>query len=260
MSLGAADTSVRATKAIEVLSLGAMELRYAIRILFRSPGFFAIAVLILALGIGINTIVFTLYSTVALKPIAARAPSELVRINGSQNGQRLDQFSYAQYIHCLSGTSSFQDVIATSDPQTTVGRLPGQGEEGEVLRSRLVSTNYFSALGVTPRLGRGFLPEDREAAVVSFDFWTKKLAADGEVLGKTIAVQGASLHIVGVAPERFGGTGLPPQMPDLWVPLAAQPAVLPGVDWIHDDSAKQWQLLGRRRAGVRTAQASAELE
>src|ERR1022692_2671832 len=92
-----------------------MDLRYALRILSRSPGFSAIAVFTLALGIGINTIVFTLYSAVALKPIAARAPEQLVRISGSQNGQRIDLLAYGQYEQIRRQAHSFSDVIAASE-------------------------------------------------------------------------------------------------------------------------------------------------
>ncbi len=238
-----------------------MDLRYAVRVLFRSPGFFAIAVLTLALGIGINTVVFTLYSAVALKPIAARRPAELVRISGSQNGQSLSLFSYSQFDQIRLQSHSFSEVIATSDPQILTGRLPrAQAGQPELLHARLVSNNYFSALGVTPESGRGFLPDDREVAVISHAFWTNKLDADPEVLTKTVQVRGAALHIVGVAPERFAGTGVPPQMPDLWIPSAMQTQVLPGVDWLHDDAAKEWQVLARRLPAMPVAQASADLE
>lgn len=238
-----------------------MDLRYALRILSRSPGFSAIVVFTLALGIGINTIVFTLYSAVALKPIAARAPGELVRISGSQNGQRIELFTYRQYEQIRLQAHSFSDVIASSEPQVLVGRLPqAKAGESDVLRARLVSNNYFSALGVTPSMGRGFVTDDREAAVISHDFWTAKLDADPEVLTKAIQVRGSTLHIVGVAPDKFAGTGLPPQMPDLWIPSAVQTEVLPGVDWVHDQTARQWQVLARRRPTAPVAQASAEME
>ena len=236
-----------------------MDLRYALRILSRSPGFSAIAVFTLALGIGINTIVFTLYSAVALKPIAARAPEQLVRISGSRNGQRTELFAYWQYEQIRQQAHSFSDVIASSEPQMLAARLP-EARESEVLRARLVSSNYFSALGISPALGRGFLPDDRAVAIVSHDFWTKKLEADPLVLTKSIQVRGATLHIIGIAPDKFAGTGAPPRMPDLWIPSAVQTEVLPGVDWVHDEIARQWQVLARRRPAVPVAQASAEME
>ena len=115
-----------------------MDLRYALRMLSRSPGFTAVAILTLALGIGINTIVFTLYGAVALKPIAARAPKERVRVSGTRNGDRVDLFSYEEYDRMRGQTQSFSDVIATSDPQTIIGRMPQAKRENEVLRARLV--------------------------------------------------------------------------------------------------------------------------
>ncbi|HEV3198944.1 MAG TPA: ADOP family duplicated permease [Bryobacteraceae bacterium] len=235
-----------------------MDLRYALRILSRSPGFSAIAILTLALGIGINTIVFTLYSAVALKPIAARAPEQLVRISGSQNGQRTELFAYWQYQQILR-EAHFSDVIVSSEPQVLAARLP-EARESDLVRARLVSNNYFGALGISPALGRGFLPDDREAAVISHDFWIAKLNADPEVLTKIIQVRGVTLHIIGVAPAKFAGTGAPPRMPDLWIPSAAQTEVLPGVDWLHDETARQWQVLARREIAVPVAQASAEME
>src|SRR6185369_5762963 len=122
-----------------MLETQAMDLRYALRVLFRSPGFTAIAVLTLALGIGINTIVFSLYTAVALKPIAARAPDQLVRISGSQNGQRLDLFAWWQYDQ-FRQAGTLSEAIAATEPQTIVGRLPqAHAGESEVFHARLVS-------------------------------------------------------------------------------------------------------------------------
>src|SRR5207249_9166862 len=113
-----------------------MDLRLAVRTLTRSPGFTAVAILTLALGIGINTVVFTMYNAVALKPIAAHAPAELVRLSGVQNGNRLDELSYSQYEQIRNKTRSFDGVIAISSPQTVAA-------DGEVLTIRLVSHEYF---------------------------------------------------------------------------------------------------------------------
>ena len=234
-----------------------MNLRYAVRTLLRTPGFAAIAILTLALGIGINTVVFSIYESVVMKPIAARAPGELVRIAGHQDNQQLETFSNQQFEQIRTQTSSLAAVLATSSPQTVVGTLDAHPE---VLRARLVSDNYFEALGVIPRLGRGFAPGEVRVAVVSYSFWQRKLHSDRAVLGQSIHVQNAVLDVVGVAPENFAGTGVPPQMPDLWIPMEAQPEVLPGADWLHDNTSHEWQLVGRRRAGATASQATAELE
>jgi predicted permease len=127
------------------------------------------------------------------------------------------------------------------------------------LHARFVSTDYFEILGVPAQIGRTFEPGDRTAAVISYGFW-QKLNRDPGALSRQIRVQGAVLDVVGVAPRDFAGTGTPPQMPDIWIPLAAQPEVLPGTDWQRDQTARELQLLARRKAGVTVAQASEQLD
>lgn len=234
---------------------GRMNLRYAFRTLFRIPGFTAVAVLTLALGIGINTVVFTLYEAVALKPIAARSPKELIRITGSQNGVTFDSFSAAQYhqIEFQMGTTA--SVIATSGPHVVTALIPRPA----ALHVRFVSNNYFDILGVAAHIGRTFVSGDATAAVVSYGFW-ERLNRDPHMLSRQIQVQNVTLNIIGVAPRDFAGVGIPPQMPDLWIPFAAQPQVLPGADWLHDESVREFQLLARRQAAVTVAQASAQLD
>jgi len=232
-----------------------MNLRYALRTLARTPGFTAVAVLTLALGIGINTVVFTFYEAVALKPIAARAPQELIRISGSQDSARLDSFSDAQFRQIRSQLASAASVLATSGPHVLTARMP----QAVVLHARFVSNDYFETLGVAAQIGRTFEPGDRNAVVIGYGFW-QKLNRDPGALSRQIRVHGAVLEIVGVAPREFAGTGTPPQMPDIWIPLAAQPEVLPGTDWQRDPTAREFQLLARRKAGVTVAQASAQLD
>ena len=233
-----------------------MNLRYTLRTLLRAPGFTAISILTLALGIGINTVVFSIYEAVVMKPIAARAPGELVRIRGRQGDQPLDTFTAAEFEQ-IGQAKTLAGAIATSEPQILVGE---DGGHSEVLRARLVSDNYFEALGVTPRLGRGLQARDTHAAVVSYRFWNETLHGDPAVLTRSIRVHNAVLDIVGVAPENFAGTGLPPQMPDLWIPMSAQPEVLPGIDWLHNSASREWQVLARRKMATGVAQVSAELE
>ncbi|MBZ5724137.1 MAG: ABC transporter permease [Acidobacteriia bacterium] len=229
--------------------------------LVKSPGFAAVAVVTLALAIGINTVVFTIYQSVAMKPIAARSPEQLVRIEGSQDGRPLDAFSHAQFTQIRERMGSFNAVLATSRQETAAGRLPGaKASDAEVLHVRLVSSNYFEALGVTPVIGRAFLENDRAVAIASHDFWRRKLHGDRSLAAQAMWVQGAALDIVGVAPERFAGTGLPPEMPDLWIPLSMESEILPGTTALARENAAQWQVLARRRPGASLAQASAELE
>jgi len=237
-----------------------MDLRYALRTLARTPGFTALAVATLALGIGITTVVFTIYGSVAFRRLPVRAAEEMVRLRWRSGGFPSDQFSWSEYQRLATITRSFATVISTSTPQTIICKLqdsiPGSSE---IARVRLVSANYFDALGVTPEIGRPFGSGDRAVAMVSHDFWTRKLGADPNLYGKTLSVQGVALAIVGVAPDKFAGTGVPPQAPDLWIPASAQPLVMPGVDWMHDDGSREWQVLARRRPGVTARQYSPEL-
>jgi predicted permease len=207
------------------------------------------------LCIGIDTAAFTLYEAVALKPIAARAPRELMRISGSRNGIAFDTFSASQYRQIAFQMGSAASVIATSGTHAIEARMP----QPAVLHVRFVSENYFDTLGVGAQIGRTFAPGDVLAAVLSDGFW-RKLNRDPRALSRQIHMQGAALDIVGVAPRNFAGAGNPPQMPDLWIPFAAQPSVLPGMDWRQDDTVREFQLLGRRRKEVTLAQASAQLD
>jgi putative ABC transport system permease protein len=237
-----------------------MDLRYALRTLGRTPGFTVMAIATLALGIGINTVVFTIYGAVAFRQLPVRAPEEMVRFRWSSGGGPSDQFSWAEYERLATTTRSFGPVIATSTPQIIVCKLPDSiAGSSEAVRARLVSPNYFNTLGISPDIGRPFRSGDGAVAIVSHDFWIRKLRADPEIYGKTLSVQGAVLSIVGVAPDQFVGTGVPPQAPDLWIPASAQALVMPGVDWTHDDGAREWQVLARRHSGVTARQYSAEL-
>ena len=236
-----------------------MDFRYALRALTRTPGFTLMAIATLALGIGINTVVFTVYGSVAFHRLGVRAPGEIERLQWTRGSNPDDRSSWEDYGRFGGGERSFAAVIATSDAQTVLCDLYGGSSNREPVRARFVSANYFEALGVTARIGRAINPSDRRAAVISDGFWKRRLHSDPDVYGRTILAGDASLTILGVAPPSFEGTGQPATVPDLWITASDQPSVLPGVDWIHDVAAREWQLLGRRRSGVTHQQAQADL-
>src|SRR5229473_1380718 len=238
-----------------------MDIRYAFRMLAKTPGFTLMAVLTLALGIGLNTVVFTVYESVALKPLAVRSPGEIVRITRPSERPNSEAFTYSEYEQLRDHARSFASMIATSTTQSFTCLLPaGTAGEAQVVPARLVSANYFGGLGVNAAIGRTFGANELAVAVVSQSFWKRRLQEDPAVVGKVLTVQGAPFIIVGVAPESFAGTGLPPQSPDLWIPISMQKTVLPGVDWLHDNTAREFQILARRRAGVNVEQAASELD
>ena len=143
-----------------------MGLRYIFRKLSSTPGFTAMAVATLALGIGINTVVFTMYASVAFRQLPVRAPDEMVRLGWRSGGFPSDQFSWSEYERLATTTQSFGAVIATSPPQTIFCKLPdSMAGSAEVVRVRLVSANYFDALGITPEVGRPFRGEIGRAHV-----------------------------------------------------------------------------------------------
>jgi predicted permease len=222
------------------------------RALRRTPGFTAIAVATLALGIGINTLVFTVYSSVAFRRLPVRAPEEMVRMERQDGGSARDQFLWSEYEWLAARTHTFVALLASSTPQTLVCTFPDAKDASvEVVKVRTVSANYFEALGIRPSIGRSFGAEERGVTVVSYEFWKRKLNGDPAIYGKTLTLQGTSLSVVGVAPEQFAGTGAPPQAPDLWVPASADAARQAG--------ARDWQVLARRESDKGLGQVQAEL-
>src|SRR5438270_13595682 len=129
-----------------------MGLRYIVRTLSATPGFTAMAVATLALGIGINTVVFTIYASVAFRQLPVRAPDQMVRLRWRSGEFPSDRFSWSEYQRLARTTQSFGAIIATSTPQTIFCQLPDSiAGSAEVVRLRLVSANYFDALGITPK-------------------------------------------------------------------------------------------------------------
>ena len=247
------------------------DLRYALRVLRKSPGFTIVAVLTLALGIGVNTTLFTAYDMIALKPLPVGGADTVLRLerwfeSGSRGGDQYS-FSYSEYTFYRDHNNVLSSLVATSWPVRVFAALlqSNRFREAEKATVQLVSVNYFSALGVPALAGRTFLPEDDEApgghpvAVLSYPFWQRKFNSDAQILGKVIKVNNTAFTIVGIAPSDFIGTGIPPQVPDIWAPLAMQARVIPGQDWLTLPSAHQMQLLGRMRPGIGRKQAQAEM-
>jgi predicted permease len=253
------------------------DLRHAGRIFASSPGFTAVAVLSLALGIGANTAIFSLLNSVLMNRLPVRNPHELVILTdpgsrgvrrGMQQGER-GLATYQEFLQ-LQDNGAFVSLMASSSAiQPTEARVAGA--EPEPLVIRLASMNYFSTLGVSAAIGRMF-DADREPAagaapfaVVSHEYWQRRLAGRPDVVGRTITFRDAIVTIVGVAPASFLGENVG-ERPDVWIPLAMQATVLPGRDWLNDAPGSvekvMWlHLFGRLAPGVtrERAQASANV-
>jgi predicted permease len=253
------------------------DLRYAVRQLARNPGFTAVAVLSLALGIGANTAIFSMIDHVMLRALPVSHPEELMTLGTNSR-------SYPIFEKIRDRNQVFSAVMGSH-------RMPEMevlidGVKGRAM-GELVSGNMFPELGVGATIGRVIVPEDdREAesgpvAVISHAYWMRTFAGSVNALGKKIQVRsalsnggtggldvydagrkaspdGASLTIVGVAAPSFTGimTG---QITDIWIPMTMQPAVMPGRPFLKQPNATWVRMLGRRKPGISEAQARASV-
>jgi putative ABC transport system permease protein len=237
------------------------DLRYGLRMLSKNPGFTAVAVLTLALGIGANTTIFSWINSTLLNPIpGATGTSRIVSVTRGGTVEDPGQFSYPDYADLRTASQSFSGLMAFAFRPLD---LTGTGKP-ERLWAADVSANYFDVLGVRPLLGRGFGPAEEQTpggspvAVLSYGLWQRRFGGDGHILGRTIFLNRHPFTVVGVAPAAFQGTmtGL---RTDLWVPLMMQRQLASGSDWIHDRGDNELMMQGRLAPHVSSDQARQEL-
>jgi predicted permease len=235
------------------------DLSYALRTIRRSPGLTVVGVLSLALGIGANTAIFSLFDAVLVKSLPVREPDRLVYLRGAGGDAELP---YPVYSRLRDRTQTLEGLVASSSgvERAEAGVDGGAAESANV---QLVSGNYFSVLGVTAAVGRLLKPEDdltpgaNPVAVVSHGYWSRRMGGDPAVVGRSLRLNGLPFTIVGIAPAEFFGTTVG-YSPDIWTPIMMMQAIT------HDahalDSSNVWwlNLVGRLRPGVRMEQAAAE--
>ncbi len=223
-----------------------MPLRQILRKLAGSPAFTTVAVATLALGIGICTVVFTVYDAVAFRPLPVRSPETVVRLGWRTSVDASDLFSWTEYERLRESAGSITALVAASTPQSVLCTVPGSGASSPtLLRVRFVSANYFDALGVHMQIGRAFFPNDTAVAVASHRFWTNRFGSRRELPSAPLDFRNGLLNVVGVAPAGFAGTGAPPEEPNLWIIASAQTISMPGADWTRSN-IREWQILGRK--------------
>jgi predicted permease len=205
------------------------DLRYAIRALSNSPGFTFVAILTLALGIGVNSTIFSLVNAILLKPLPVEAPEELVDIYGhTETSSSHDTSSYPNYLDYRQQSETLSGIMGYTN---FFANLSIQGSS-ELVVGELVTDNYFSVLGVQPALGRAFSPDEFAApgaapvAILSHPFWQTRFAGDPGVLGQTLRMNGIVYTVIGVAPKSFGGM-FPAVTAQMWVPVAMVEEVEP---------------------------------
>jgi predicted permease len=249
------------------------DLRFALRWLRKSPGFTAVAVASLAVGIGFNTALFAVVDALLFRPLPVAAADRLVDVYTSAPSGvgRYGTSSYPDYEDLRSDNSVLEDLVGYSP---MFGAL-NLGERSRLALGEIVTGNYFQALGVTAALGRTLLPEDAapaaaRVAMISFDYWTRALAGRPDAIGQTLRLRGDQYTIVGVAPRDFHGM-TPALSPELWVTTAAAMDVEPiGMHDVVpsptgttrlDRRGERWLFLkGRLKPGVTVASAAANLD
>ena len=244
------------------------DVRITFRVLRRAPVFAAMAITSLALGIGANTMVFTVMKHVVLDSLPVEKPEQLVILHnpgveeGHVSGDGMESsFSYPLYQDLAAGTHEiFQGILARMSIGVTVERAHGS----ERVRCELVSGNYFSLLGVRAWRGRLLRQEDNlkpggsPVAVLSYGLWERSFGGDEAVIGKTIRINAHSFEIVGIAPSRFYGVR-PDTNPGVFVPLMMKPGIISG-DKSLTNRLDHWaQLIGRLQPGISVERARAAL-
>ena len=263
------------------------DLRYGARMLHRQLGFTIVAVLALALGIGVNVATFTAYKGMIARRLDAHDPGKMLNLALARHSGATDaQFSYPDYEAYRDHLHSFTGLIAggkidlltlsgvgsiggqRNAAGSLLGRLglippPAVPSNAELAMTFLVSENYFSVLGVTALRGRTFEAGDASKlgaspyVLISENYWQRRFAADPTLLGKTILLNGISFTIIGITPHNFVGTSI--AAPDFWLPITELPLLHPGSHSLLDREDQCCTLYGRLAPGVSLGQAQAEM-
>jgi putative ABC transport system permease protein len=230
------------------------DLRFALRQLLKNPGFTAVAVLTLALGIGANATILSVINSILIKPIRANHPEQLVGVyqHDRDNPNAFALFSYPDFVDLrTSPNSPFTDLFAFGRASVAL-----QGELTKEIPANLVSANYFSALGVPPMLGRTFLPDEETSgspvAVLSYPFWTK-LRANPAIVGTKLKLTRGDVTVIGVMPRGF--TGAQVLAPDLFLPLGTPEALTSGAGLaaprpLANRGDHRFMVMGRLKSGL----------
>lgn len=237
------------------------DVRYALRTLRKNPVFTAVAIVVVALGTGAVSTIFSVANSVMLRPVpGVERPADIATIERTRtNGSGALSASYSYYQDVAARSHTLQGVAAWSIlPMTVNARGQGVSALGNI-----VSGNYFDVLGVRPALGRFFQGAERDVvgqypvAVISHNFWQRQFAGDSTIVGRSILINGVSFTIIGVTPNRFSGL-YPVLRTDAWIPLMMQPQVRSGRDLLSAGAA--WlEMFGRVAAGATLAQANVEV-
>jgi putative ABC transport system permease protein len=248
------------------LSALAQDVRYALRGMRRAPGFAAVVVLTLALGIGANATMFGIVDHLLLSlPPGVSPGTELTRVyferrESGLGGRITPQTNYAVYERLRDSNRTFDHLAAA---WISRGSIAERGDEAHTVKTVMASGNYFAVIGTRPQRGRLLLPADdsvhrpQPVAVISDAYWRSRYGADETVIGKAIVIDERPFTIIGVAPAGFGGLSAEPL--DVWIPLSVAAPSIAGSDWYITRSMSWLATFGRLHDGVSREAASADL-
>ena len=236
------------------------DIRYAYRSLIKRPGFVAVAVTTLALGIGANTAIFSLVNTVLLRSLPVDRPEEIVSVAVRGKDDTMQAFSHPNYVDFRDQNQVLSGLLIYRFAPLSMSR----SGNNERVWGYEVSGNYFDVLGVKAIKGRTFLPEeDRNklaspVIVVSYESWQKRFGGDQDLVGKDVLLNNHQFKVIGITPEGFKGTELI-YSPEIWVPASMMEWIEPGATWLDERSSNNFFGVGRLKPGINPRQAEASL-
>ena len=248
------------------------DVRYATRMLIKNPGFSAIAILSLALGIGANTTIFTVVNAILLHPLPVKDISRLVQVDTVDTKTRV---TAANVTKLDMSYPNFQDYARENQVFTGLGCYVGPlpltwsgGTEAKQVLGQMVTANYFAILGLTPVLGRFFLsdedskPGGNNVAVLSYSLWVNKFGSDPSIVGKVVTLNATPYTVIGVGPRGFKGAFIFGSAEEVWIPVSMYPQVLAGFlkDNFNDRRFLTTTVFGRLQDGVSLSAAEASLK
>lgn len=247
------------------------DLRYSLRSLLKRPGFSLVVVATLALGIGVNAAIFSVFNLL-LRPLPVREPESIVRLFFEEGSRRSDLFSFHDYAYIREHNQSFSDVLAVFEEERFLLGENRPNSDPEEILGNFVSDNYFAMLGGSTHLGRSFTTEEnsvpgRDAVVVlSHGFWQRRFGGDAQLVGSSIKLNGKPFTVIGITHPEF--IGLRREMPDIWLPLAMRAAVstagFDGIapekrDWFGGRDFRWLSIFARLKPGTTAPQARTEM-
>lgn len=228
------------------------DVRYGIRMLWKKPGFTAVAIITLALGIGANTAIFSVVNAVLLRPLPYPESEKLIEAGRAFTGRDgVSALSEPKFVFLRDNSQSFEAVTATQGMWPD-GRLSDENQT-EYIRGLIVTADFFRVLGIAPAVGRGFTPEEdspngERVAILGDGLWRRRFGADAGMIGRTIMLNGTTHMVVGIMPPRFEYFG--PQ--DVFVPMRVNSA--------SQNEGHNWTVIGRLKQSIPMDGARAELK